>query len=657
MATVYEIRFGTGAWQTAAALGIENVELTLRNAGTDALAFEVVGDCLAASLAAYNATVRLRRTVDAGTPECLFVGTLVTLPRIASPEGESMQYLAVGAGYALEKLTYEQQWQIMRASDGELVTIAKPRVVLGQADDGTRLATGAQIRAIVEFARIRGKLVALGTVDDGMVMPYDERENLKCADAVAACLRWHPDWSAWWDYNHVDPDTGEYTPAFNARSAANLTAVAVPVQAVDMESLELTPRYDLQLPGVRVVYELTHEKDGKSYPTTVVDVAGDANNPDALTFMFDLVGSQIGTLEQAVETAEHTTVDGSVSTDAIKTRAWWYARLPYLGVDNTNASDAYFRLEDSSGNSVVDGSSDADVSRSGTLGLPRYLVKGAIQPWMDVQCEEETVSAKCIYADMVAVPSLVVGGKCYWRHKPISAKVLSTDAQTGVYRRSVVYRQSELVPSGVALSIYNAASRLHFDGRVSLVAVEPSLSVGPWSCISLSGGDASWASMQALVQDMVVHVDTGTAKLILGPCKRLGADDHVALFKAARARRFSTSCLARADASETGPTATVPEQPARNDAADGGIGELQSLMVRTVYSDRTHTIGLWPHLIAPYYGDQTNSQTISPREYYVVQRVGVNFYLQPVIIMGGLVPSSNTSRYRLVQTTGYVYAP
>jgi len=631
MATVYEIRFGSGDWQTAAALGIENVELTLRNAGTDALAFEVVGDCLAASLAAYNSIVRLRRTVDALAPECLFVGTLVTLPRIASPDGESMQYLAVGAGYALEKLTFEQQWQTMRASDGELVTIAKPRVVLGQADDGTRLATGAQIRAIVEFARTRGKLVALGTVDDGIVMPYDERDNLKCADAIAACLRWHPDWSAWWNYDHVDSDTGEYVPAFNARAASNLTAVDVPVQAVDMETLELTPRYDLQVPGVRVVYETSHELDGRAYPSTVVDVAGDADHPDALTFMFDLEGSKARILRQEIETAEYVVDDVPVYT----TNPWWRLNMP--GLVQSGAGSKFYTI--------------TATSRSGALDLPRYLVSGTIQPWMGVQAERETITA---------TGTLVTSGadnviRDQWTDKTLALSFTSTDAVTGEYTKRVTFQSAEPVPVGVALSVYTGLSRLHFDGRFGLVSVEPSFTPSPSSRVNLSGADPAWASMDALVQDVSIHIDTGTASVVLGPCKRLGADDHVAIFQAARTRRNSVSALQRTDATAAAETADGATHVAKSEASVVSEGLTRRIEMTANSSSQGYAVNILldPANAAAGWGATGTAKALMLREFYVLVREVIltttYFRLVPVQMLAS-AQEGTTGRASLTST-------
>lgn len=587
MPASYEIKVNAGAWATLESVGAQNVTISYRQMAADELSFDVPGDALAAPGIALGAVVRLRVTVGEVT-RGLFVGRCVTLPRQATGRQEMMRYQMLGGWHELERCSYQQQWQVMRSTDGQLVTVAKPRVVLGQADNGTRINSGAQLAAIISYAVSRGRLLALGTVDAGVPMPHDEQLNLKASDAAIACLRWHPDWSAWFDYDHQE--AGEYVPAFNARVASNLPAVSVPVAGADMDTLSMTPRYDLLGTGVRIVYETTHTVDGIAYPSTVVDEAGNPDDPDADVICFDLEGSSTSYVKQEIETANYE--DGL--TVLPETLDWWKRWVPWLA----HLTPADVTLH--------------DVARSGEHTYPRYLVKGTIQGWMSVNSEEETWTIKCDYTRKDAAGNVLEVVK----DKLLTVTLLSTSAGSGEYRRRISYSSGEAVPVGVAAAIYAAWSRLQYDGQFSLAEAEPSFAVGLGNVVNLTGGLAEWATMAALVQDVTVQLDRGITSVRTGSSRRLGADDRVQLYRAARRRRFSWHRICRTSAAAAGADVDGANTlPSLRDS-DGDSGDYRRLVLRGESAGFTHAVDLDPAAVAFAAATPSNAaaMTLKPRE-------------------------------------------
>jgi hypothetical protein len=557
-ATLYYIKKATDAWADPATLGIQDVKLTYRATGHDELTWSIKGDGLATAWA-YNAVIRFKQrsipnttTYDPDvsgtyTDRCLFVGHLVSIPRQMLTQTEAIQHRALGAWYNLEKCTYLQSWALMRTTDNALVTVGKPRVVLGQDDAGLPLTTGEQIAAILDHAIAVGKPIATGTIDTGVQMPYDERDNLTCADAIHAVLRWHPDWVLWADYDYFDATEGDYLPKLHCRASASLSAATIAVQDADVATLAITPRHDINLPGITIHYEITHTYNGTPYRSYAADTAGTPSDPAAITVQFSLEGRNVTYLDQPLTVADYV-ID---AVDQTELQTWWEQWHPWLA---DVAADDVIGI--------------SGVTRSGAEAYPSYVTTGTIQDWMEVDWEEETITALITYyrRDDNGILEKVTD-------KPISITLISCNGTSKTYRRTSTYRSAETVPSGIAAALYASWNKLHYDGALQLHETEPTWQAMPGNVINLTGGLTEWATMAAIVQDVTVDVDRGLTFIQLGSSRRLGASDLLALFKAARNRRFSLSRPFRTDAAEPG-AASIPgaaAAPVKNAAADAGL--------------------------------------------------------------------------------------
>lgn len=549
MGTWYISKDGS-TWTTLAAAGISNARLSLRAMGADELTFSVPGDAFAVAAFAYGDDVILKYDSTVR-----FRGSVRTMPRQAVGQRESLTYGATGGWWWLEQITYAQTWQLLRSSDNELVPVPKPRIVIGEDDSGNRRTLAQEIEAVIDFAIAAGAPLQKGTIDEGPLAPLSEHTNMRCAEVIAQCLRFLPDRVAWFDHS-----TAPY-PTFHCRSIDNLAACAIDIAATNAESVDLTPRYDLQIPGLRIVYEMSHSHDGYDYASYALDSAGVTTDPRCLDLLFELGGSQETFMSQEIETADY---PDSPYTE----KAFWVGMFDWLsGIDPDDLT--------------ID-----DVTRGGEHDYPRFLTKGSIQDWMSVDWEDE------VWAVAVSYIRRDGEGNSLERveSKKLRITLRSTDGTSRKYRKLASYQAAEAVPDGVAAALFASWSRLHWSGTLSLVEAEASFVAGPWSKVGLTNGLADWADMAAAVQQAEMDIESGTTRLTLGPSGILEADSLVALFRAARARRYSYRAPQRINAAQGGAESEGSFHLPRERPSEADPGEMRQLRVSASIGEGEETI-------------------------------------------------------------------
>lgn len=192
-------------------------------------------------LFAYGSTVSVRRD---GVP--WFVGRVTGAPGTGDGRGESAALVLSGPWWYLEQLVYQQAWTL-RGGEG---SGPSSRVVLGQADDGSRLTSGEIIIQVLQFAREAGAPLQVGVVDPAAYLPLDELRDVTCAEVIRKVLRWHPDCVAWFDHATLP------VPTFHCRARAELAAVTLTVGQAPLAAVRaITARADLVAPAVVLYYE------------------------------------------------------------------------------------------------------------------------------------------------------------------------------------------------------------------------------------------------------------------------------------------------------------------------------------------------------------------------------------------------------------------
>lgn len=590
MSTFWYISTDSANWVTLASAGIVNAQLTLRTNGPDDLSFDLLGDFLAADDYASGATIYLATGANTSALTCRFVGRVTTLPRQAMRTDERRTYRASGGLWWLDQITYQTQWQYLNGSN-QLYNATVPRCILGQSDTGAARTMGAEITASLAWAIARGAPLQTGTVDDLATCPYSEHLNISCLEVIRQAIRLQPDVVCYCDYN--TKSNGIYVPTVHCRAAASLGAVTIPALATSMETISMTPRYDLQLPGITIYYESTNTYNGGSFKTIATDTAGTTTDPRSVSLLVELQGFSVQTIQQAITVTAYPV--------AFTDKTFWRSHVPWLA----DIADADLTI--------------ASPTRSGQKSLGNWLAEGQIAPWMNVDTETETFTATITYTRRTS------GNIDETGTKTVAIKLLSCGGTTRTYQGVLSYDAAEAQPSGLAAALYASWGRLAWDGSFTMVEAEASFQAAPGKVVNISGGLAAWSSMSAIVQDISVDIEAGITRVTTGTCGRLQADSLIALWRGVHFRRFAVSSVSRTNAGASASTVQGGSSLLRQDNSDGDPGSrARSVLRATSAEGYAQTIDLNPAGVAHASAATRTNRVIQPREILIPYQSGSN---------------------------------
>ena len=476
---------------------VSGLKITLNNHADDVAEWTCEGDGLgAAARWGYGTTVDIAM---GGTR--VFRGVVTSIPREGTGEAERVRYEARGGWYWLGKCFYMQKWAVGESGGQQ----SKTRVVLGGE------SPNGQIRDILTCAIGAGAPIAIGAIAVASVKPpADEQVDLTCANAIDRVLAWFPDTAVWFDYS------GGGAPRINLKRRAALSSLTLPV-AQAAESVSATPRHDLVVPGVQIVYEITSTKNDKTFRDVQIDSAGDADALGAARFTIALDGAHQNNIWQSVE-ADRIWEKDLTDPD------WWVKRLPELkgwtGPDGT-------------GKPVIH--TDFEFPKAEGSTLNRELVAGSLAPWMG--CASTSAAIVC-------TASYALGGETF-QDVTLRCNLVLTNARTGVYSFCQSKQEGEAVPTGLATQIWNAVKHLYYQGQIKYAGEGPPRLLSPGNRLNLSGGLAAWDSMNSAIQSVELAADTGSTTISFGPPEHLGPQDLVQLAQANRKRRATTAQATR----------------------------------------------------------------------------------------------------------------
>lgn len=641
MATVFEIcaaqaTAGAETWIDCSTLGMSNLKRDRDGDGNDIFTFSVEsGTALTDNLVfAYKTYVRIRMVVDS-VPELLFFGRITTVPRTASgTEIERQQYTISGPGEQLAATVYRQDWV---ESTG---AITKPRVILFQNSAGARCTTGAQIYDILAWAYNCGVQIAApdaGNIITGVALPFDEQINIKCMDAIVECLRWHPHCEVWWDYT-------QRLPVFHCGLRADMTAVTLSMSALPPGGIAITERRDMQVPAVAICYEKSIQVDDAQWKQTTFDVApviageSDAdkavrlNQPDVVWATFDLEGYSRSNVEQEIVTEDFPA--------NYLDKAWWKARETWL----QEYADADITLSDG--------------GRQNDTALPRILLEGTMQPWMNKDVAAERICVTALVTKKEGSQIVVV------ESRKITRTVTATDATTKTYKTTQSVNTGESVPEGVSASLYAEWAGLHYEGSFFVEQLECPGYFAPGKKLNITGGRSEWATMGAMIRRVSEHFDSGTTTVDFGPLTTVDASSLVALFRATRNRQFSYSRTFRNGSDSEDPTGTGSADLQVNPSFSGLSTTKRRVILDTAATIK-HLIDLDSAAFAFATGSDGNTaRVIKPREVLspyndagtikakLVQALCSDSYGDPITIGGGrpATPSNVVTRGASTET-------
>jgi len=537
MSSVWTIIDANGVEKPVADWGLCELVRERINQKPDVVTFRAEGQASDADpIFALGSTIRLLQN---GTP--WFYGRVVQAPGRAAATAEEQLYRVAGPWWYLENIVFQQIWQTTNGTDVTLIPTNKSRIILSQAADGTKLATGAAILEVLAYATARGAPITVGAVTPNAIAPYAETLDRSCAEVIRNFLRWTPDAMAAFDYT-----TTPY-PTLSILRRADAATVSLPAYGAPTSGLDLTPRYDLQAPAVVLKFEQTNDIGGDTFTSLIVQSAPTTATGDelaALVMTLDLAGARATYQRQPVKTTpipQTDTASGVID--------WWKGRFPWL--NDFDDSD----LTIVSGTQSVALEDPANYPGIAVADVPNELLSGSIAAWMNLNAAPLLVSATMEFTGTATDESSTVFDAN--NQRVLYTRVIGTNAETQTYSRLTSETEAEPVPTGLAQAIYDAVSVLQYDGVLELTEQECSGAGAPGLLLNLTGGRAEWAAMAAQIQRVEEKIDLGQTLITVGPAKHLGQTELSAWLRANRNRRISFRLGERTTGSGSGNAAKV----------------------------------------------------------------------------------------------------
>lgn len=443
-----------------------------------------------------NTTIRILKE---NTP--WFHGIITKLENTTTASESYQTCHIAGPWWHLEHLVFQQAWlqnQTPNEAQPTLESIYKGRLILGQSLDGTALSVEDQIKEILNYAIAAGAPFQIGALGLNFTIPFDEVKDISCAEALQRLLRWSPDTVVYFDYATLP------LPTVHLRPRSHMPSLEL--EYSKLNALQITPRYDLQVPSVLLKYEKTHKSDNDSWTTTEVDAypeGATGQEFNAMVLTIDLVGSRSTRIKQKITTRP---IDPASIT-------WWQSQIPFLAA----LPEASITLH--------------HFSRKSTL--PFELVEGAIAPWMHVEAEEDIVRATLSYETQETV----------LHQQEVAIRLIATSSESKTFKKTLTLHSPEATPQGLAPILYHSLHQLQYEGRLSLYG--PTLEMHMGKVLNIQAGDASYAAMQTIIQEVHENLESQKTTLIFGPPKHLGPMDLVELLRMGRRRHFSRSAGTR----------------------------------------------------------------------------------------------------------------
>lgn len=531
--------------------------------------------------------VRACRSSATGANNSFSGGTIIFQGRrtdtTSSADGAQVNtsILLSDAWWDLKHVTFQNVWKIITGgppSDRTYGTESFPDVVLFQATpdhvyDPPQLASGListwqQIVDIINYATtyaggVNAVQLQIGSVPEftpSYVNFYPVR-SMKCADAIAICLRPHPG-----VYSEIDYSTTP--PTLHFRNRASMTAQTLPYKSTDANGVvhvasDIQPLPELIPDRIALRYKINSSVNGQSVVGFDDDIYPIGAQPTLLSqeFSIDVSGVKSESTSQNFVSQAFNPFDGEL----------WRTRVPSLApisrggqVPDSGAgqltfvdSNPYDAVGHPKGVQVFD---DNNNPINYTTGF-KYLTDDNIYSWFTLaggapaQAIRATVKAFFNYSRKTNVGATAVTENV-WEHEH-SFRVLLTNAPSGTYALSQALSTGEEIPPNLAQNIWTELHDLQWRIRHEVLQLGADQDTVPTIIkpgrhkVNLSGGAVEWANMNAVPEAVEVELMRSGGRLLArniircGPVNRLEPGYMVQLYN-----MFTNRDLSKIDTSQ-----------------------------------------------------------------------------------------------------------
>lgn len=514
MAVAWTIAIGGGGQVSLASLGIESCQVTFRTQAVSELELEIGQDFDASEIFSHGAAVVLYR---AGTR--FFQGKVARRPRVAEEGSEARTVLVLDAWDELERTVYQEVWAYTGSN-----TVDLPRAILGLDSSNSSITTAEQVEAAVDYAAGAGCGIQSGSFPTGISLWPTEVVNITVAEVIRQTMRFHPNWVLWIDHSTA-------TPTLNVTEQSAATVRSWAVDGTDgIESFLVRPVDERVPESVRIVYEATQQVDGAASRNVQIDKYpedGEDAGPGVLSAVIPLQGAKIQTQAQRIETRD-------LPTDQASAKTWLKLKWP----DLADIADAHYNVTTFSKRLVPEGTQPDDINDqldrlavAAVTDLPRELVRGSVENWMQVKVAEVAIVVKLEEAAGITAEErdkLPKGRRVIY--------VTGTTATTKVYKGIASFTPADEAPTGIAQAVYEALDATEYEGSLTIAAEDVTGDRLHGCAVNLTAGRAEWATMKALVSEVVHDIGSGTTRLSFGPPGYLSPQDWMELQRALRKR-------------------------------------------------------------------------------------------------------------------------
>lgn len=615
MATTWNLQYDGGDILSLEDHGVSGVSRQLASQAADKVTFRTIEKAGDDPKYEHFKEIKIIRDDD-GVQTTWFKGWVEFSEEYMEGSREGRSYTVSGPWMWLERLVFQRRWYwaVDPASASSSILGGYRSYYTLNADYygaiyGQQLSTNEQIEEIVDYVntintahnRVPGGDILQFGACPVVLPPFGDHKDITCAEAIRAQMRWMPNAVTRFDYSVDPPRLDVIVPDVN-------TPYAVYMQDNVIGQVSLKPRYDRQVPRVRIRYEIENTVDSKRwnyelwdvYPTTGPGGGGGGFlGPSVDGYWLYQDGTEIQKsltspgLSPTAPTPENKFNELLVSISlsgwsasfaraALSTRQWgtndWLARkLPFL--QDPNATLNSWNLK-----RIIypDGSFYDPVSAPlPTPALGYDLEDGAIMDGLRF-ANGNFVNFQQ-YTALVRVNHTRAFGdlKTAAEDDLQTIRFNATNAPSGYYSGLTSFVEGDPYQVGLAQTLYEHLNILQHDGtvRIKRPELDTALLLGRALDIRGDGSNSRWNSMT--IQTVQETIDNAEVTLRVGVPPHLSAGDMVELLRVSRLRwRIIPTTLPNEGATPASAQSSIRQTSKENSVPAPFMGSASGLVSR-----------------------------------------------------------------------------